>query len=411
MCTTTHTMAYRRFGRTGLDMPVFSCGGMRYQQSWDEKGQDIESDGQDNLEATICRALELGINHIETARGYGTSERQLGRILPTLPREKMIIQTKIGPEADAQKFTDNFHDSLDRLKLDKVDLLSIHGINNDQTLDHSIKPGGCFEAAQKIRESGLADYIGFSTHGPVDVIVKAVEFGQPETGAGFDYVNLHWYYIFQRNWPAIREATRRDMGVFIISPSDKGGMLYKPTPKFVELTQPLHPITFNDLYCLFQPEVHTLSVGAARPSDFDEHVAALPYLDRAGETLAPIVALLEKTWNDAVPTALRDPHHAGLPENDHTPGNINLPIILWLLLLTKVYDMTEYAKMRYNLLGNGGHWFPGLKADQLDNDGVEDQLRALIADHPLGADAIIDLLREAHSLLHAEEQKRLSESE
>jgi uncharacterized protein len=76
-------MLYRRFGRTELQMPVFSCGGMRYQFKWqDVSPGEISPDNQENLEATIGRAIELGINHIETARGYGTSEMQLGQILP-----------------------------------------------------------------------------------------------------------------------------------------------------------------------------------------------------------------------------------------------------------------------------------------------------------------------------------------
>ncbi len=93
-------MKYRRFGRTGLQMPVFSCGGMRYQFKWqDVPPAEVPPDNQANLEATIERALELGINHIETARGYGSSEMQLGNILPRLPREKMIVQTKVAPKA------------------------------------------------------------------------------------------------------------------------------------------------------------------------------------------------------------------------------------------------------------------------------------------------------------------------
>ena len=89
-------MKYRRFGRTELQMPVISCGGMRYQHKWqDVPPQDIPRANQENLEACIHRALELGINHIETARGYGTSEMQLGAVLPKLPRDKMIVQTKV----------------------------------------------------------------------------------------------------------------------------------------------------------------------------------------------------------------------------------------------------------------------------------------------------------------------------
>lgn len=65
-------MKYRRFGKTELQMPVFSCGGMRYQHKWqDVPPGEVPKDGQANLEATIHRALELGINHIETARFCG----------------------------------------------------------------------------------------------------------------------------------------------------------------------------------------------------------------------------------------------------------------------------------------------------------------------------------------------------
>jgi len=68
-------MKYLRFGRTEIRMPVVSCGGMRYQYKWQDVDPDaIPRDNQENLEATIRRAFELGINHFETARGYGSSE-------------------------------------------------------------------------------------------------------------------------------------------------------------------------------------------------------------------------------------------------------------------------------------------------------------------------------------------------
>ena len=130
-------------------MPVISCGGMRYQFKWqDVPPQDIPAENQDNLEATIRRALDLGINHIETARGYGSSEMQLGRLLPTLPRDKMIVQTKVAPMASAEEFLKTFDKSMDYLRLDYVDLLSLHGINNRQFLEWSLQKGGCVEAAR-----------------------------------------------------------------------------------------------------------------------------------------------------------------------------------------------------------------------------------------------------------------------
>src|SRR5436190_4485962 len=148
-------MKYRRFGRTGLQMPVFSCGGMRYQYKWqDVPPGDIPAQNQDNLEATIHRALELGINHIETARGYGSSEMQLGRVLPTLPRDKIIVQTKVSPKASAKEFLKIFETSMKYLRLDHVDLLGLHGINNRELLDWSLKKNGCVAAVRKLQQDG-----------------------------------------------------------------------------------------------------------------------------------------------------------------------------------------------------------------------------------------------------------------
>ena len=63
-------MRYRRFGKTNLRMPVLTCGGMRYQHKWqDVEWSEVPPAGQANLEATVRKAVELGINHIETARG------------------------------------------------------------------------------------------------------------------------------------------------------------------------------------------------------------------------------------------------------------------------------------------------------------------------------------------------------
>ena len=393
-------MLYRRFGRTELQMPVFSCGGMRYQFKWqDVPDSEIPADSQANLEATIRRAVELGINHIETARGYGTSEIQLGRILPQFPREEIIVQTKVCPVADADEFRQTFEQSLQNLQLDYVDLLGLHGINHGESLDYSIRPGGCLEVAQQLQKEGKVKFIGFSTHGSKDLIVEAINTNQ------FDYVNLHWYYINQWNWDAITAAQQHDMGVFIISPSDKGGMLYKPPQKLVDLCAPLSPMVFNDLFCLSHPEVHTLSLGAARPQDFDEHLQTLEYLHRAQEILPPIVHRLEQQAIAALGEDWVKTWDTNLPTFKETPGQVNIPVILWLLNLAIAYDLIDYAKMRYNLLGRGSHWFPGNQADNLQNLDLQPCLT-----HSPHADKIPHKLAQAHQILVGTQVKRLSQT-
>jgi len=115
-------------------MPVLTCGGMRFQHRWDEDPpRPIPAENQANLEQTIHRALELGIRHIETARGYGTSEAQLGPILQKIPRDHFILQTKVAPQSNPDEFEKIFQTSLSRLGLPWVDLFSLHGINDRET--------------------------------------------------------------------------------------------------------------------------------------------------------------------------------------------------------------------------------------------------------------------------------------
>jgi predicted aldo/keto reductase-like oxidoreductase len=395
-------MKYRRFGRTELAMPVFSCGGMRYQHDWkDVPLADIPAESQANLEATIHRSIELGINHIETAHGYGSSERQLGLVLPKFDRDKLIVQTKVAPSADPQEFRKTFEESLARLQLDHVDLLGLHGINNYELFWQSTRPGGCLAEARKLVAEGKVRHVGFSTHGSLDVILDTI---RHEADGGFDYVNLHWYYIFQQNWPAVAAAKDRDMGLFIISPADKGGMLYSPPKRLTELCAPLHPLVFNCLYCLARPEIHTLSLGAAQPSDFDLQCSSLDF-DPSDPLVEEVTSRLNQAMEAAVGKEVADRFAEGLPAWEATPGNLNLPVMIWLRNLVEAFDLTDYAKMRYNLLGGASHWFPGMNYGDLQGR----DLTPALAKSPFAGE-LEGWLAEIHERLYEAPKKRLSES-
>ncbi|MBO8230774.1 aldo/keto reductase [Prochlorococcus marinus str. MU1404] len=396
-------MQYRRFGRTNLNIPILSLGGMRFQKSWDQLDfSEISYEEQNKVENILNLANKYGLSHVETAKYYGTSEVQLGMGFQNTKKIPNIIQTKIPPNSDPKIFEREVMTSIDKLRVKRIDLLAIHGINTAEHLHQTVKDGGCIDILRSLQKKKLLGSIGFSTHGKSSLIEKAISTNL------FDYVNLHWYFINQENTKVINLANKYDLGVFIISPTDKGGHLHTPSNKMLELCSPLHPIVFNDLFCLRNKNVHTLSVGIAKEADFDLHLEAVSLLSESDKYIPKIINKLKQESVNSLGLDWYHNWNRNLPSWEYTPGNINIPVLLWLSNLVEWLDLEGFAKARYQLLGNGSHWFPGCNANLLDVDVSEDQLLKVLEAH-INPKKVINKLRILKEKFGDRVAKRLSE--
>lgn len=381
-------MEYRRFGKTEKHLSVITLGGMRFKHGWTEPRREIPQDTLEQCREMVQLAMESGINHFESAWGYRKSETVYGMVFNTelnIPRDSYYLMTK-GHAFTAPEMRQMVDIQLKDLKTDYLDFYGWHGINNDQLLQQACKSGGAVEELLKMKEEGLIKHVGFSTHAPVETITTAVETGL------FDFVNLHYYYFNQRNSDAVSAANARDMGVFIISPNDKGGQLFNVPRKVKEAVKPLTPIQWNARFCLQNTAVHTLSFGMTEASHFREMKGIFPVTVPWSEMEIKGKTNLEKHLED-------DPFsgYDGFDmQND--PSGINIPEILRLRKLWKCYGMNSFGKYRYKTFGDNSHWLPGAFA--FDSNIEKIDYSKVPANIPLK-----ELLKEAHKEFYTPDYK------
>lgn len=145
-------MEYRRLGRLGRENSVLTFGGAALAEA-----------SEDESDRAIQQALDAGVDHFDTAADYGDSELQYGRWMGEI-RDRIFLSTKTGlREKDAAKR--QIHASLERLRVDEVDLLQLHAVGDLEDLDRATGPGGSLEAAIEAQEEGLVGAIGITGHG------------------------------------------------------------------------------------------------------------------------------------------------------------------------------------------------------------------------------------------------------
>lgn len=118
---------------------------------------------QERADATLAALLPAGINHIDTAAGYGDSELRLRPFLAS-HRTDVFLATKTG-ERTAGEARAELERSLERMGVDSVDLIQLHNLVEPDEWEVAHAPGGALEALLRAREEGLVRFIGVTGHG------------------------------------------------------------------------------------------------------------------------------------------------------------------------------------------------------------------------------------------------------
>jgi len=148
-------------GQTELEVSRVGIGGIPLTRPSEEDAIGV-----------VQRALDLGVNFIDTAIGYGISEERIGKAIAGR-RDQVILATKGGTAQHIER-------SLQRLRTDYVDLWQFHGINSFDSLTEVLQPGGALEEVEQARRVGKIRHIGFSSHS-LRVALEAVASGRFET--------------------------------------------------------------------------------------------------------------------------------------------------------------------------------------------------------------------------------------
>jgi aryl-alcohol dehydrogenase-like predicted oxidoreductase len=126
-------------------------------------GAALAEVSEEEADRAITLALEAGVDHFDTAADYGDSELHYGRWMGEI-RDGIFLSTKTG-ERDKDSARRQIEDSLERLRIDFVDLIQLHAVGDLEDLDRATRDGGSLEAALEARDEGLVRAVGITGHG------------------------------------------------------------------------------------------------------------------------------------------------------------------------------------------------------------------------------------------------------
>jgi len=278
---TSGAMPTRNLGRTGYRVGIFSLGGQAAIEQPDNEAVAVP---------IIERALDLGVNYLDTAAAYGGpqrwSQRYVGKVMKRRRREAFLASKTGDRTRDGSLRL--LEESLRLLNTDHLDLWQIHNLSRLEQVNEIFAPGGAMEALQQAREQKMARFVGVTGHADPDVLMEALRRFEFDTLLlALNAADPHHLSFAEKLLPM---AVEQRLGVIGMKVPARGRILDSWTPPPLdqqrEIERPAKPGTLKmreALYYVLSLPVSTVIVGCDSVAQVEEDVA----LARAFTPLSP----------------------------------------------------------------------------------------------------------------------------
>jgi len=197
----------RLLGNTGVEVSEIGLGGI-----------PLISAPMDKAVKIVNRALDRGINYIDTARAYNDSEAKIGKVMRKR-RDECFLATKTAAQ-DAKGALEDLEVSLKELQTDHLDLWQLHDVSTRERFNNMVKRGGTLEAAKRARDKGKCRFIGITGHNK-DLLLEAIELGEFDTILCVYNLGVH-----DTQEKVIPTAKKNGLGVVVMKPLS-GGIFFR----------------------------------------------------------------------------------------------------------------------------------------------------------------------------------------
>ncbi len=298
-------MRYTTLGKTGLRVSVVGLGGIPIQRV------DIEG-----ARKVIDACIEMGINFVDTARGYTVSEEYLGEVLEGR-RDKFVIATKTmsrdyeGMKADIEK-------SLKNLRTDYIDLYQFHNVKSDEDFNTIFGENGAYKALLEAKAEGKVGYIGASAHG-ADAFKRLIT----EFEDKIETVMFPYNIVETQGEELMKECSAKNIGFIAMKPMAGGN---------------LTDATLAIKYILNNPDCTIVIPGMGDEAEVFENAKAAELGELTEEETGKCKALVKEFGSDF---CRRCGYCAPCPQG------INIPSNFILVNYLRNYGLQDWAKGRY----------------------------------------------------------------